>query len=146
MIYNDVQKDVLVVNRENNMNNIESSTDSDSKEDADIIDLNYKKEWDVLFKTKSFQAIIQKRRFLCKLTRSVKAENAVRQVSRANASKEEDHNFFQIDDIIPSQFVSNNNNYKANFIEENNKSKNSQSSDSDDSYVYFSGCVNYDRS
>ena len=30
------------------------------------------------------------------LTRSVNAENAVRQASRANASEVDDHNFFQI--------------------------------------------------
>ena len=31
-----------------------------------------------------------------KLTRSVNAENAVRQASRVNVSEEEDHNFFQM--------------------------------------------------
>jgi len=37
-----------------------------------------------------------------KLTRSVNAENAVKQTSRANASEGEDHNFFQIVNSKPN--------------------------------------------
>ena len=42
------------------------------------------------------------RKYKRKLTRSVKAENAVRQASRANASEREDHNFFQIIYLNPN--------------------------------------------
>ena len=91
--------------------------------DADIIDLNYKKEWNILFKNQVISGDYSKTPFLVrsaallteimprsstqqgllflkykrKLTRSVNAENAVRQANRANASKGKDHNFFQID-------------------------------------------------
>jgi len=90
--------------------------------DADIIDLDYKKEWDNLFTNQSISSDNSKTPFLVrsealfteimlrastrqgllfrkykrKLTGSVNAENAVRQTSRANASEGEDHNFFQI--------------------------------------------------
>jgi len=90
--------------------------------DADIIDFNYKKEWNILFKNQIIFGDYSKTPFLVrsaalfteimprastrqgllfrkykrKLTRSVNAENAVRQVSRANATEGEDHNFFQI--------------------------------------------------
>jgi len=42
------------------------------------------------------------RKYKSKLTRSVNAENAVRQASRANASEGEDHNFFQIVNLNPN--------------------------------------------
>ena len=42
------------------------------------------------------------RKYKHKLTRSVNAENAVRQAIRANATEEEDHNFFQIDNSNPN--------------------------------------------
>ena len=42
------------------------------------------------------------RKYKRKLTRSVNAENAVRQASKANASEGEDHNFFQIDNSNPN--------------------------------------------
>ncbi|KAG4085497.1 hypothetical protein H8356DRAFT_1326515 [Neocallimastix lanati (nom. inval.)] len=82
--------------------------------DADIIDLNYKKEWNILFKNQIISGDYSKTPFLVqsealfteimprasysarhKLTRSLNAENAVRQASRVNASEGEDHNFFQ---------------------------------------------------
>jgi len=43
------------------------------------------------------------RKYKRKLTRSVNAENAVRQASRTNSSEGEDHNFFQIDNSNPNQ-------------------------------------------
>jgi len=81
--------------------------------DADIIDLNFKKEWNILFKNQIISGDYSKTPFLVrsaalfteimprastrqgllfrkykrKLTRSVNAENAVRHPSRANASK-----------------------------------------------------------
>jgi len=90
--------------------------------DANIIDLNYTKEWDILLKNQINSGDYSKtpflvqsaallteilplastrqgllfRRYKRKLTRSVNAENTVRQSSRANASEGEDHNFFQI--------------------------------------------------
>ena len=91
--------------------------------DVDKIDLNYKKEWNILFKNQIISGDYSKKRhswsasaalfteimprtstrqgllfrkYECKLTRSVNAENAVRQANRANASEGEDHNFFQI--------------------------------------------------
>jgi len=96
--------------------------------DADIIDLNYKKEWNILFKNQIISGDYSKTPFLVrcaalfteitprastrqellfrkykrKLTRSVNAENAVGQASRANASEGEDHNFFQIDNSNPN--------------------------------------------
>ena len=96
--------------------------------DADIIDLNYKKEWNILFKNQIISGDCSKTPFLVrsaalftkimprasarqgllfrkykfKQTRSVNAENAVRQASRANASEGEDHNFFQIDNSNPN--------------------------------------------
>jgi len=39
-----------------------------------------------------------------KLTKSFNAENEIRQVSRANASEGEDHNFFQIVHLNPNQY------------------------------------------
>ena len=80
--------------------------------DTNIIDLNYKKEWDILFKNQiisgdksktpflvRFAALFTEimpqastrqgllfRKYKRKLTRSFNAENAVRQASRANAS------------------------------------------------------------
>ena len=42
------------------------------------------------------------RKYKRKLTRSVNAENAVRQVCKANASEGEDHNFFQIVNSNPN--------------------------------------------
>jgi len=42
------------------------------------------------------------RKYKRKLTRSVNAENAVRQASRANASEGEEHNFFRIDNSNPN--------------------------------------------
>jgi len=97
--------------------------------DADIIDLIYKKEWNVLFKNQTIFGDYSKKPFLVrsvapfteimsrastrkgllcrkykhKLTRSVNAENAVRQASRANASEVKDHNFFQIFNSYPNQ-------------------------------------------
>jgi len=96
--------------------------------DADKIDLNYKMEWDILFKNQIISGDYSKPPFLVrsaalfteimprasarqgllfrkckrKLTRSVNAENSVRQASRANASEGEDHNFFQIDNSNPN--------------------------------------------
>jgi len=96
--------------------------------DADIIDLNYKKEWNVLFKNQIISSDYSETPFLersaalfteimprastwqrllfqqykRKLTRSVNAENAVRQVSRANASEREGHNFFRIVNSNPN--------------------------------------------
>ena len=96
--------------------------------DTDIIDLNYKKEWVILFKNQNIIGDYSKTPFLVrsvallteimpraitrqgllfwkykrKLTRSVNAENTVRQASRANASEGEDHNFFQIDNSNPN--------------------------------------------
>ena len=96
--------------------------------DADIINLNYKKEWDILFKNQIISGDYSKTSFLVqsaallteimprasarqgllfrnykrKLTRSVNAENAVRQASRVNVSEGEDHNFFQIDNSNPN--------------------------------------------
>jgi len=90
--------------------------------DAEIIDLNYKKDWDVLLKNQInsedysktpflvrsaalFTEIMPRfstrqglsfRRYKRKLTRSVNAENTVRPASRTNASEGGDHNFFQI--------------------------------------------------
>jgi len=81
--------------------------------DTDIIDLNYKKEWNILFKNQIISGDYSKTLFLVrsaalftkimsrtntrqgllfrkykrKLTRSVITENAVRQASRANASE-----------------------------------------------------------
>ncbi|KAG4100708.1 hypothetical protein H8356DRAFT_1422798 [Neocallimastix lanati (nom. inval.)] len=60
--------------------------------DADIIDLNYKKEWDILFKNQNHFCI---RQGLLFQKYKLNTENAVRQASIANASKGEDHNFFQ---------------------------------------------------
>ncbi|KAG4081558.1 hypothetical protein H8356DRAFT_1335177, partial [Neocallimastix lanati (nom. inval.)] len=99
-----------------------------NNEDADIINLNYKKEWNILFKNQIISGDYSKTPFLVrsaalyteimpqasirqgllfrkykrKLTRSVNAENAVRQASKANASEGEDHNFFQIDNSNPN--------------------------------------------
>ena len=42
------------------------------------------------------------RKYNRKLTKSVNAENEVRQASRANASEGEDHNFFQIVNSNPN--------------------------------------------
>ena len=96
--------------------------------DTDIIDLNYKKEWNILFKNQIISGDYSKKPFLVrsaaffteimprastrqgllfrkykrKLTRRVNAENAVRQAIRANATEEEDHNFFQIDNSNPN--------------------------------------------
>jgi len=42
------------------------------------------------------------RRYKRKLVRSANAENAVRQTNRVNASKGEDHNFFQIVNSNPN--------------------------------------------
>ena len=96
--------------------------------DADIIDLNYKKEWNILFKsqiifsdysktpflvrstsliteimlqTSTRQGLLY-RKYKSKLTRSINAENAVRQASRANVSEGVDHNFFQIVNSNPN--------------------------------------------
>ena len=44
------------------------------------------------------------RKYKRKLIRSVNAENAVRQASRANASKGEDYNFFQIVNSNPNLY------------------------------------------
>jgi len=41
-------------------------------------------------------------KYKLKLIRSVKAENAIRKASRANASKGEDQNFFQIVNSNPN--------------------------------------------
>jgi len=96
--------------------------------DANIIDLNYKNEWDILFKNQIisddysktpflmrsatlFTEIIPRastlqkllfRKYKRKLTKSVNAENALRQASRAHASEGEDHNFFQIVNSNPN--------------------------------------------
>jgi hypothetical protein len=93
------------------------------KRDADIIDLNYKKEWNVLFKnqiisgdysktsflvrstvlftkimtTASIRQGILFRRYKLKLTRTINAESIVRQVSRARR-----RNFFQIVNSNPN--------------------------------------------
>ena len=95
---------------------------------VNIIDLNYKKEWNILFKNQIISGDYLKMSFLvrsaalfteimplastrqgllfrkykCKLTRSINAENAVRQASRANSSEGEDHNFFQIVNSNPN--------------------------------------------
>jgi hypothetical protein len=42
------------------------------------------------------------RKYKSKLTRSINAENAVRQASRANVSEGVDHNFFQIVNSNPN--------------------------------------------
>ena len=96
--------------------------------DAYIIDLNYKKEWNILFNNQIISGDYSKTPFLVrsvalfieimprvstrqgllfqkykrKLTRSVNAKNAVRQASRANASEGKDHNFFQIVNSNPN--------------------------------------------
>ena len=88
--------------------------------DAEIIDLTYKTEWDILFNNQIISGNYSKipflvrsaallteimpkastrqgllfRRYKCKLTRSVNADNAVRQASRATASEGDDDNFF----------------------------------------------------
>jgi len=93
-----------------------------------IIDLNYKKEWNILFRNQIISGDYSKTPFLVrsaalfteimpwdstrqgllfrkykrKLTRSANAKNAVRQASRANASEGEVHNFFQF--LSDSQF------------------------------------------
>ena len=93
-----------------------------------IIDLNYKKEWNILFRNQIIFGDYSKTPFLVrsaalfteilpwdstrqgllfrkykrKLTRSANAKNAVRQASRANASEGEVHNFFQF--LSDSQF------------------------------------------
>ena len=41
-------------------------------------------------------------KYMGKLTRSINTENTVRQVSKVNASEEEDHNFFQIVNSNPN--------------------------------------------
>ena len=95
--------------------------------DADIINLNYKKEWNILFKNQIISSDYSKTPFLVrsaalfteimprastrqgllfrkykrKLTRSL-TENAVRKASRANASEGEGYNFFQIDTLNPN--------------------------------------------
>jgi len=97
--------------------------------DPDIIDLNYKKVWDVLFKNQIISSDYSKnailgtisatlffteimsltntrqgllfRKYKHKLTRSVNAENAVRQASRANASEWENHNFLSDSQFKP---------------------------------------------
>ena len=96
--------------------------------DADIIDLNYKKEWNVLFKNQIISSDYSETPFLersaalfteimprastrqgllfrlnqCKLTRRVNTKNALRLASRANDSEGEDHNFFQIVNSNPN--------------------------------------------
>ncbi|KAG4100160.1 hypothetical protein H8356DRAFT_1346061 [Neocallimastix lanati (nom. inval.)] len=81
-----------------------------------IIDLNYKKEWDVLFKNQiitgdysktlfvklCLELVLVKGYYSCKLTRRVNAENEVRQASMSNAFEGEDHNFFQIVNSNPN--------------------------------------------
>jgi len=88
--------------------------------DADIIDLNYMKEWVILLKNQIISCDYSKTSFLVKsatlfteiipsasirqgllflkhkrkITRRVNAENAVRQDNRANASEGEGYNFF----------------------------------------------------
>jgi len=96
--------------------------------DADITDLNYKKEWDILFNNQIISGNYSKTPFLmrsasllteiitmastlqkllfwrykCKPTRSVNTENAVRQATRTNASEGKDHNFFHIVNSNPN--------------------------------------------
>ena len=89
--------------------------------DAEIIDLTYKTEWDILFNNQIISGNYSKtpflmrsaaplteimpkastrqgllfRRYKCKLARGVNSDNSVRQTSRAIASEGEDDNFFQ---------------------------------------------------
>ncbi len=89
--------------------------------DAEIIDLTYKTEWDILFNNQIISGNYSKipflvrsadllteimpkastrqgllfRRYKCKLTRSVNADNTVRQASRATTSEGDDDNFFR---------------------------------------------------
>jgi len=60
---------------------------------------------EIMHRTSTRQRLLF-RRYKCKLTRSVNAENAVRQASRANASEGEDHNFFQIINSNPNTIIS----------------------------------------
>jgi len=108
--------------------------------DADVIDLNYKKEWDVLFNKQiisgdylkmsflvrsatlfteivlrtSIQQELLFREYKRKLTRMVNVENSVRQASRANASEGEDHNFHNFFQIV----ISNTNSEKKNIFKQ----------------------------
>ncbi|KAG4089081.1 hypothetical protein H8356DRAFT_1432309 [Neocallimastix lanati (nom. inval.)] len=127
----DIENRIISISNSENYNTVTSNLVNSSigenrgnlsnflnNEDADIINLNYKKEWNILFKNQIISGDYSKTPFLLrsvaifteimpraiisKLTRSVNAENAVRQASRANASEGKDHNFFQIDNSNPN--------------------------------------------
>ncbi|KAG4102823.1 hypothetical protein H8356DRAFT_1420681 [Neocallimastix lanati (nom. inval.)] len=130
----DSSNEVYIINNDNNRNNfVNNNSISDMNSSIGenyVIDLNYKKKRDVLFKNQIITGDYSKTPFLMrsaalfteiklrvssrqgllfpkdkhKLTKSFNAENEIRQVSRANASEGEDHNFFQIVHLNPNQY------------------------------------------
>ena len=56
---------------------------------------------EIMLQTSTRQGLLY-RKYKSKLTRSINAENAVRQASRANVSEGVDHNFFQIVNSNPN--------------------------------------------
>ncbi|KAG4101952.1 hypothetical protein H8356DRAFT_1339144 [Neocallimastix lanati (nom. inval.)] len=86
---------------------------------ADIIDLNYEKEWDVLFNNQIISGDYSKKSFLV----SVNAENAVRQTNREPMPlKKKGHNFFQIVNSNPNPEI----NQKSYNLEKNPKNEKSE--------------------
>ncbi|KAG4107289.1 hypothetical protein H8356DRAFT_1332627 [Neocallimastix lanati (nom. inval.)] len=75
-----------------------------NNEDVDIIDLNYEKEWDVLFKNQTISGDYSKKVILGimprvsirqgLLLRRYKRKLSIRDASKANISEKEDYNFF----------------------------------------------------